>query len=73
VASLRGAAGGGLPLVLDGEAVAGLSDGAGRRVFRLLGRLGASMQVVVLGDDDKIATWAEGLGDQAAVRQAAAR
>ena len=73
VASLRGAAGGPLPLVLDGDAVAGLSDGAGRRVFRLLGRLAGSMQIVVLGDDEKIATWAEGLGDQAAVRQAAAR
>jgi len=73
VASLRGATGGGLPLVLDGEALTGLSDGAGRRVFRLLGRLVASMQVVVLGDDEKIATWAEGLGDQAAVRQAAGR
>lgn len=73
VASLRGAAGGPLPLVLDGDAVAGLSDGAGRRVFRLLGRLAGSMQIVVLGDDARIATWAEGLGDQAAVRQAAAR
>jgi hypothetical protein len=71
VAALRGAAGGPLPLVLDGDAVAGLSDGAARRVFRLLGRLAGSMQVVVLGDDESIATWAEGLGDQAAVRHVA--
>lgn len=71
VAALRGAAGGPLPLVLDGDAVAGLSDGAARRVFRLLGRLAGSMQVVVIGDDESIATWAEGLGDQASVRQVA--
>lgn len=71
VAALRGAAGGPLPLVLDGDAVAGLSDGAARRVFRLLGRLAGSMQVVVLGDGESIATWAEGLGDRAAVRQVA--
>jgi hypothetical protein len=71
VASLRGAPGGPLPLVLDGEAVAGLPEAAGRRVYRLLGRLAGSMQVVVLGDDDAISTWAEGLGDRAAVRQVA--
>ena len=73
VAALRGAPGGPLPLVVDGDAVSGLSDGAKRRVLRLLGRLAGSMQVVVLADDESIATWAEGLGDQAAVRQAAAR
>lgn len=71
VAALRGVSGGPLPLVLDGDAVAGLPDGAARRVFRLLGRLAGSMQVVVLGDDESIATWAEGLGDQAAVRHVA--
>lgn len=71
VASLRGAPGGPLPLVIDGEAVAGLSEGAGRRVFRLLGRLAGTMQLVVLGDDGEIATWAEGLGDRAAVRDVA--
>lgn len=71
VAALRGATGGPLPLVLDGDAVAGLSDGAARRVFRLLGRLAGSMQVVVLGDDESIATWAGGLGDQASVRHVA--
>jgi chromosome segregation protein len=71
VSALRGAPGGPLPLVVDGEAVGGLSDGAGRRVRRLLGRLAGSMQVVVLADDDEIASWAEGLGDQAAVRDVA--
>jgi hypothetical protein len=71
VAALRGAPGGPLPLVLDGEALAGLSEGAARRVFRLLGRLAGSMQLVVLGDDGEIATWAAGLGDQAAVRDVA--
>jgi hypothetical protein len=29
------------------------------------------MQLVVLADDAQIATWAEGLGDQAAVRSVA--
>lgn len=71
VAALRGASAGPLPLVVDVDAVAGLSDGAARRVLRLLGRLSSSMQIVVLGDDDKVATWAEGLGDQAAVRAVA--
>lgn len=71
VAALRGAPAGPLPLVVDVDAVAGLSEGAARRVLRLLGRLSSSMQIVVLGDDDKVATWAEGLGDQAAVRAVA--
>ncbi len=71
VAALRGAPAGPLPLVVDAEALMGLSDGAGRRVFRLLGRLAGSMQVVVVGDGESIATWAEGLGDQATVRTVA--
>ena len=70
-AALRGAPGGPLPMVVDGGALTGLSERAGKRVFRLLGRLADSMQVVVLGDDDEIATWAEGLGDRAAVRTVA--
>jgi hypothetical protein len=53
------------------DAIAGLTDGAARRVLRLLGRLAESVQVVVLGDDAKVATWAEGLGDRAAVRSVA--
>lgn len=68
VAALRGAVGGPLPLVIDVAAVAGLNDGASRRVLRLLGRLVASMQIVVLGDDEKVSKWAEGVGDHAAVR-----
>ncbi|MDQ3107675.1 MAG: hypothetical protein M3Q68_07720 [Actinomycetota bacterium] len=71
VAALRGAAGGPLPLVLDGHVLSGLTEGAARRVFRLLGRLAGSMQLVVFGDEEQIATWAEGLGDQAAVRSVA--
>lgn len=71
VAALRGAAGGPLPLVIDAAAVAGLNDGATRRVLRLLGRLVASMQIVILGDDEKISTWAEGVGDRASVRAVA--
>jgi hypothetical protein len=71
VAALRGAAGGPLPMVVDGGVFTGLSERAAKRVFRLLGRLADSMQVVVLGDDDGIATWAEGLGDRAAVRTVA--
>ena len=71
VAALRGAAGGPLPMVVDGAALSGLSERAGRRVFRLLGRLADSMQLVVLGDGEEIATWAEGLGDRAAVRTVA--
>ena len=71
VAALRGAAGGPLPMVVDGGVLCGLSERAGRRVYRLLGRLADSMQVVVLGDDDEIATWAEGLGDRAVVRTVA--
>lgn len=71
VAALRGAQGGPLPLVVDVDATTGLSEQANRRVLRLLGRLANSMQVVVLGDDEKVATWAEGLGDQAAVRAVA--
>ena len=71
VAALRGATGGPLPMVVDGGALSGLSEKAGKRVFRLLGRLADSMQVVILGDDDEIATWAEGLGDRAAVRTVA--
>ncbi|HVF31474.1 MAG TPA: hypothetical protein VM933_00445, partial [Acidimicrobiales bacterium] len=67
-AALRGAAGGPLPLIVDGGALAGVSERAGRRVFRLLGRLADSMQLVVLGDGEEIATWAEGLGDRVAVR-----
>lgn len=73
VAALRGAPVGPLPLVLDGAILTGLSEVAARRVYRLLGRLASSMQLVVLGDDSQISTWAEGLGDQAAVRSAAVR
>ena len=68
VTSLRGAAAGPLPMVVEGSVLSGLSERAAKRVFRLLGRLADSMQIVVLGDDDGIATWAEGLGDRAAVR-----
>jgi hypothetical protein len=71
VAALRGAAGGPLPLVLDAGVLDGLSERASKRVFRLLGRLADSMQLVVLGDDGEIANWAKGLGDRAAVRSVA--
>ena len=71
VAALRGATGGPLPMVVDGGVLTGLSERAQRRVYRLLGRLADSMQLVVLGDDEEIATWAEGLGDRAAVRTVA--
>lgn len=71
VAALRGATGGPLPMVLDADLLSGLSERAAKRVFRLLGRLADSMQLVVLGDDEEIATWAEGLGDRAAVRTVA--
>lgn len=70
-AALRGATGGPLPMIVDGGVLAGLSERAGRRVYRLLGRLADSMQLVVLGDDEEIARWAEGLGDRAAVRTVA--
>ncbi len=71
VAALRGVPRGPLPLVVDAGVISGLSDGAARRVLRLLGRLSASMQVVVLGDDEKISAWANDLGDQAVVRSVA--
>ncbi len=71
VASLRGAPGGPLPMVVDAAVIAGLSDGASRRVLRLLSRLAGSMQLIVLGDNETITTWAAGLGDQAAVRTVA--
>lgn len=71
VAALRGAAGGPLPLVVDAAAVAGLNDSAARRVLRLLGRLVASMQIVILGHDERISTWAEGVGDRASLRAVA--
>ena len=71
VASLRGATAGPLPMVVEGDVLSGLSERAAKRVFRLLGRLADSMQLVVVGDDEEIATWAEGLGDRAAVRTVA--
>ncbi|HUP85244.1 MAG TPA: hypothetical protein VM143_06215 [Acidimicrobiales bacterium] len=71
VAALRGAAAGPLPLIVDAAVLTGLSERAAKRVFRLLGRLADSMQLVVLGDGGEIANWAEGLGDQAIVRSVA--
>ena len=58
-------------MVVDGDVVTGLPERAGKRVFRLLGRLADSMQLVVLTDDEEIATWASDLGDRAAVRTVA--
>jgi hypothetical protein len=68
VAALRGASAGPLPLVIDGAVLSGLPERAATRVYRLLARLGDSMQLVVLTDDEETTRWAEGLGESAAVR-----
>jgi hypothetical protein len=68
LAALRGAPGGPLPFVLDAQVADGLAPAAAKRLLGLLERVAPTMQVLVLGDEGPIATWANDLGDQAAVR-----